>query len=151
MDFWRYHINGIFAIIKYLLVYKNIINYCNWSCALQPCKTNLLLVVAFSKDCFIFYTEDHSPANRFILPFQSVSFFFKKDFIHLFEWKNERERAQAVGRGWEGGRSRWVGSLLSREPDVRALSQDPGIMTWAEGRCLTHWAMQVLLHVLLRI
>ena len=48
----------------------------------------------------------------------SVLFFFRKDFIHLFD----RER-ESTSRGSRRGRS-----TLSRELDV-GLNQDPGIMT----------------------
>ena len=62
---------------------------------------------------------------------------FKKHFIYLFEreWEHKQE-----GRGRGRGRSR-----LSVEQGTRcgARSQDPGIMTWAEGSCLLDCAMQM--------
>ena len=62
--------------------------------------------------------------------------FFKILCIYL----REREHEQKVGR--ERGRSR----LLTEQGAWRgAPSQDPGIMTWAEGRHLTKWATQALL------
>ena len=58
-------------------------------------------------------------------------FIFLEDFIYLFMKDTER------GRDIDRGRSRlpaeqgaWYG----------AQTQDPGIITWAEGRCLTNWA-----------
>lgn len=62
-------------------------------------------------------------------------FFFRILFIYLR--KRERERAcTSMGRG------------RKRRPTEQgagggARSQDPRIMTWVEGRCLTHWAPQV--------
>ena len=50
-----------------------------------------------------------------------------------------REGTQAGGVGKEE-----AGSQQSREPDAEAQSQDPEIMTWAEGRWLTDWATQAL-------
>ena len=57
-------------------------------------------------------------SNQFKIPRNSIFF---KDFIYLFD------RSQ-VGRE-AGGGGRGAGSLLSREPDGRAQSQDPEIMT----------------------
>ena len=62
-------------------------------------------------------------------------FFLKILFIYLRERVSAQAGEEAEGEGE-------VDSLLSREPDVGAWSQDPGIMTWAEGRCLTDWATQ---------
>ena len=77
--------------------------------------------------------------------------FFLKDSIYLFDTERERERAWehskgAVGRGpgrswlpteWRAQWGAWYG----------AWSQNPGIMTWAEGRCLTNWATHAPLDV----
>ena len=70
---------------------------------------------------------------------------FKK-IIYSFEKEGE-SKTQA---GEEEGEA---DSPLSREPDAQpepdvgpdpgTQSQDPGIMTWAQGRCLTDWATQV--------
>ena len=66
-----------------------------------------------------------------------VFFFFFKDFIYLLD----RERGQAGGTAdWGWGRSRLPTARWSGDG---ARSQDPGIMTWAEGRHLTDWAAQV--------
>ena len=65
---------------------------------------------------------------------------FLKDFIYLFE----KARAQ-VGARERGGEA---DSPISREPNTGLGSQDPGIMTWAEGRHLTNWATQVSMQVL---
>ena len=56
---------------------------------------------------------------------------FLKDLIYL----REREKAWAEIRGRRRSR-------LSAEQGTQlgARSLDPGIMTWAEGRCLTDWA-----------
>ena len=56
----------------------------------------------------------------------------------LFIWERERQGDRA-GAGWEAE----ANSLLSREPNVGLWSQDPEIMTWAEGRCLNNWATRV--------
>ena len=49
---------------------------------------------------------------------------------------------QSTSRGSSTGRGR---SILPTEQGARckAPSQDPRIITWAEGRCLTNWATQV--------
>ena len=70
----------------------------------------------------------------------------------LFIYLTERERSQA---GREAG-GRRGGSRLPAEQRAQpgAQSQDLEIMTWAEGRGLTHWATQApllffsLLHIL---
>ena len=67
-----------------------------------------------------------------------VNFLKKIVFIYLME--RERERASRGNSRGKGRRSRCPaeqGALL------RAQSQNLGIMTWAEGRCLTAWATQV--------
>ena len=51
---------------------------------------------------------------------KSCLFFFL--IVYLFIWQRERKQEEgAVGKG-----EAWFGA--------------PGIMTWAEGRCLTDWA-----------
>ena len=62
-------------------------------------------------------------------------FYFLKDFIYVFE------REQEPGGGAEGVGE--AGSLLRREPKEGLHPQDPEIMTWAEGRCLTNPTTQV--------
>ena len=47
---------------------------------------------------------------------------------------------ETEGRG--GGREGETDSPLSREPNAD-WSQDPGTLTWAEGRPFTTWATQV--------
>ena len=66
-------------------------------------------------------------------------FFLKKDFIDL----TERER-ESTNRGSGRQREQRNGFLTEQGAQWRALSQDPGIMTWAKGRCLTIWATQAL-------
>ena len=77
-----------------------------------------------------------------IVPLGLEIFFFFFFFLKiLFIWQDEHERAWAEGAaGRERGRSRlpmeqdaWYGTQL----------QDPGIIIWAKGRCLTNWATQV--------
>ena len=65
-----------------------------------------------------------------------VPFFFK-DFIYLFE-SQWAQREHELGEGEEE-----ADSPPKQLPQCRALSQDPGIRTWAEGRRLTDWAIQV--------
>ena len=66
-----------------------------------------------------------------------------------FIWaENQREREHEWRRGQRGrGRSR-----LSTEQgaQIHASSQDPRIMTWAEGRSLTDWATLVPQDIFLR-
>ena len=64
-----------------------------------------------------------------------------KDFIYLREKERTWERDYKPGWGIEGE----ANSPLSREPNAGAGSQDPKIMTWADGRCLTDWATQAQL------
>ena len=59
-----------------------------------------------------------------------------KDFIYLRERESTRK-----GRGRGRRRSR-LPTEQGSQCGVR--SQDSGIITWAEGRCLTDWATQVL-------
>ena len=56
-------------------------------------------------------------------------------FKILFIWEREKEHKQGEGQRKREKQGAWS----------RTRSQDPGIMTWAEGRCLTQWATQVLL------
>ena len=70
-------------------------------------------------------------------------FIFLKIFIYLGgpEMEGKGESGSMSGGGAEGKGE--ADSPLSWEPNAGAPSQDPGIMTWAEGRCLTDWATQV--------
>ena len=66
--------------------------------------------------------------------------FLKKIFIYL--WKRE----------FCAHRRRWRSRLLAEQGTrCGALSQDPEIMTWAKGRCLTAWATQVSPELFLRL
>ena len=69
------------------------------------------------------------------LYFTFIKIYFLKDFIYLIE----RERA-------------WTGGGAEEEGDIGSpLTQDPGIMTWAEDRRLTDWATQVPQYLLIII
>ena len=68
--------------------------------------------------------------------FWFLFFFLRFYYLRKSEWETERERAGA----WAGGSCRGRGrSTLPAEQGAwcRTRSQDPGIMTWAKGRCLT--------------
>ena len=71
---------------------------------------------------------------------KSLTFFFLKKI--LFIYFHEREKNKHKQR--EGQREKqspyWAGSLTWGS--IPALSQDPRIMTRAEGRRLTDWAIQ---------
>ena len=71
---------------------------------------------------------DAQPLNRWVT---QVSQRFL--FIYLREKTNR-------GKGRE---KRTSGLPTEQEGQYEAESQDPKIMTWAEGRCLTDWATQV--------
>ena len=62
--------------------------------------------------------------------------FLKILFIYLIGRGQERAQVGTEGKGE-------TDSLLSKEPRLRAPSQDPEIMTQARGRHLTNWATQV--------
>ena len=66
-------------------------------------------------------------------------FLIKKNFFFKFIWQTEITSRQ---RGRRREREEEAGSLLSREPGAGLDSQDLETMTWAEGRGLTHWAIQ---------
>ena len=79
----------------------------------------------------------HLSHSKGIDKFSNQFKLLKKDFIYL----REKEQKQEEDRG----REREADSLLSREPDAGldpTWSQDPEIMTWAEGRHFTDWATQ---------
>ena len=90
-----------------------------------PHKFPLMLLCACSRLLPSFYCQ---------IKFSYCFKLFWKRF-YVFIWERERERASQQGAGAEGEGE--TGSLLSREPSMEARSQDPEIMTWAEGRCLT--------------
>jgi len=54
----------------------------------------------------------------------------------LFTCQRERERASAQARGGAEGEGE-ADSPAEQEAQLWAQFQDPGIMTWAEGRSLT--------------
>ena len=70
--------------------------------------------------------------------FWSLLELFLKKILFTYEREREREREHKQG---EEQRER----RLPREQGAQsgAPSQNPGIMTWAEGRHLTQWATQV--------
>ena len=63
-----------------------------------------------------------------------IRIFFKRCYLFIW-WKESTSRESSRGRG----RTR----LPEQGVKLGAQSQDPEIMTWAEGRCLTDWATQV--------
>ena len=71
---------------------------------------------------------------------------FLKIVFERGERERERDSSKHRGRGRrrERGRSRGRSRPPHRQQGAWRLapSQDPGIMTWAEGRCITHWATQ---------
>ena len=71
---------------------------------------------------------------------QNFTLFFK-EFICSLERKGGG-KAQAE-RGAEGERGTSRPPTEQRAWQCGAQSPDPGIMTWAKGRCLTNWATQV--------
>jgi len=95
-----------------------------------PCKTEIVIIKCWKWNL----AQNKSFISICYYCYCWVVFFFK-DFIYL------RERAQAQARGGRGrGRIR-----LPTEQGAQCgtRSQDPEIMTWAEGRRLANWATQV--------
>ena len=70
-----------------------------------------------------------------VSPYQFSLFFKDFLFMYWFVW----ERMCTREHKWYRGRSRLP---IKQGAQCRARSQNPGIMTWAEGRCLTNWATQ---------
>ena len=68
-----------------------------------------------------------------------ILFFLKIWFIYLTEWERGRQREKEKQAPHTKGRQMWGWS------PKQVPSQDPGITTWAEGRCLTNWNTQMLL------
>ena len=68
-----------------------------------------------------------------------LKFFLQILFIYLREHKQGRLAGKGRGRG------RWRGRERSRPSaqECGSWTQDPEIMTWAIGSCLTDWATQV--------
>ena len=68
--------------------------------------------------------------------------------MFIYFWQRERERQSMSGGGaeregdtkWEAGSRLWA---VSTEPDVGLELRDHEIMTWAEVRHSTDWAIQV--------
>ena len=100
-------------------------------CVFSTCKYRNLC-------CFI-----HPCYRRWV----AIVILFFTDFIY-FDRVWARERAQAGGAAEREGK---VGSSLNREPHEGTQCQDPKIMTWAEGRCLTDWATQAPSIVILKV
>ena len=74
--------------------------------------------------------------------------FFKK--FYLFIWQRERKKKWAQAEaGWWGGRQREKEKQILAEQGAQcgARSQHLGIMTRAEGSCLTNWATQAPLKI----
>ena len=83
----------------------------------------------------------------YIFEFRLNIYLYSLLFFNLRE--RERKRVQEKGkvRGeWQREKEKqspWAGSWMQDS------SQDIGIMTWAQGRCLSNWATQPLLYSLL--
>ena len=90
-----------------------------------------LTITIYPTDC----ESCRSIPPSFGIPDSTSPFFFLKDLICL----RERE-SMSSGQGRGRGRSRL---LAEQGAWCRAWSQDPEIMTWAEGRCLPDWATHV--------
>ena len=58
--------------------------------------------------------------------------------MYLFIWEREKECVREQKQGDQGREKQ-----AEQETQQGAQSQDPGIMTWAKGRCITDWATQV--------
>ena len=71
--------------------------------------------------------------------FTFLCFFFLRLFVCLFDREREREHKQRQQRKREKQTSHRAGSPTGTR------SQDPGVMTWAEGRPFTNWGTQVYL------
>ena len=65
-------------------------------------------------------------------------------FKDLFICSLEREKAYVHKQGGGAEEEGEADSSLSREPNV---GLDPRIMTWANGRCLTSWAIEAPLPI----
>ena len=61
-----------------------------------------------------------------------VSLFFKRFYLFIYSWETQTERERERGRDKGRGRSRLLAGSLMRDS-----IPDPGITTWAEGRCPT--------------
>ena len=97
---------------------------------LWPINNSLLHFHLFSRKVLFLTT------SSLVLPIQVDFFFFK-----FYFWEKVREKEHEWGERSEGQGE--ADSSLSTEPHgCKTRSQDPGIMTWAEGRCLTNWATQ---------
>ena len=78
----------------------------------------------------------HKFRIRLFLFYHFIYLFLKILFIYYYLFEGERESMSRVrGRG----RSRL---LTEQGTGCRATSYHRGIMTWAQGRCLTDWATQ---------
>ena len=62
-------------------------------------------------------------------------------FLLIYLSERQREWAQAGGVASRG----WSSLPAEQGAQCRTRSQDPGIMTWAEGRHLAYWATQASL------
>ena len=88
-------------------------------------------------------------ASTLILHFRIIS---NKLFLMLiYFWERDRDREWEGERQREKGRQRnWNGLYTdSRKPSAGLELMNCEIMTWAEVRCLTYWATQASLELLL--
>ena len=76
------------------------------------------------------------------MSFASLAFFSK--FIYLF-WEEKKALVREGQREGEREKPKQV-CAVSAEPDVVLEPMDHEIMTLAQGRCLTNWAIHVPLH-----
>ena len=131
----------LFILLPFLLEsFPNTINMLRSHIAFRKSSHLQLLSINHSVSIFPLSTslwEDQQTLATFMASSLPLFFFFSLRF-YLFIC--QREWAQAdreVGRG--RGRSRFP---AEQRAQCGTRSQDPGIMTWAEGSCLTNWATQ---------
>ena len=70
----------------------------------------------------------------------TLDIFFLKIFLKIFIWHREQAHTAAE---WQAKRESESRLPAEQGAQCGSLFQDPGIMTWAEGRRLTNWATQV--------
>ena len=97
--------------------------------------TSLLFGVVFNDSLVVYNSQCSSQHMPSLIPITRFIFFFK-DFIYLTEREQE---STSKGSSKVRGRTRFLADQGAR-CGVRL--QYPGIVTWAEGRCLADWATQ---------
>ena len=101
------------------------------------CTGDLALLSHLFISHFIYKSVDSGVLFYFLFYF----YFFKILLFYLRERENERERLR-TSKASSRGRRR-IGLPTEQRAQHRAWSQDPEIMIWAKGRCLTSWATWV--------